>query len=133
MRIQRKNSRPFYYSLLEGMNPITIEDEWGNISETGEHETVYSDPIKMIANISPAKGEMSIRQFGEALNYDKVLVLAGKSPLEESSILWIDNLQNGEISKIDGENVPHDYIVKRIAESMNFTSIAVEKVMVSRG
>ena len=93
--------------------------------ETGEHEFVYSTPEKLLANVSPAKGESMAELFGESEDYDKVIVVSGKSPVTETSVLWIDNATETSPA------YPHDYIVKKVAESINSTSLAVKKVNVS--
>ena len=43
-------------------------------------------------------------------------------PIDENSILWVDQLDTTE---------DHDYIVKRVAKSLNVVSIAIAKVDVS--
>lgn len=96
-------------------------DEWGNT--TTEFEIIYTKPVEMKANISPARGDSTTRQFGETLDYDKVIVFSGKNPISETSILWIDTPADGE--------TPHDYIVMKVAKSLNSTSLAVKKVTVS--
>lgn len=126
MRTLKRNKRPIWYANFDRLE--TTHDEWGN--ETG-HRVVLSDPIRMYANVSPARGESATRQFGESEDYDKVIVFAGESPVTETSVFWIDNLVGGEIPVVDGKNAPHDYIVKKVAESLNFTSLAVQKVNVS--
>lgn len=110
--------------------PVSIEDEYDNKVETGEWETVYSKPELAYGNISPAKGETTTRQFGEELGYDKVIVLADKTlPINEYSVLWVDSTP---IIEEDGKTkTPHDYIVKKMAISINSSAVAVKKVNVS--
>ncbi|MFV0552929.1 MAG: hypothetical protein ACK5L6_13565 [Anaerorhabdus sp.] len=120
MRTLKRNQLPFHYALYEGKQPIT--DEWGN--QTGEYEIIHSTPVKAFANISPAIGESESRQFGENLSYDKVIVFAENLPIDEFSILWVDT---------DDTSQAHDYVVKKVAKSLNSTSIAIEKVVVSNG
>ena len=43
-------------------------------------------------------------------------------PIEESSILWIDNLDTEK---------PHDYIVRKVAKGLNSIMYAVRKVNIS--
>lgn len=131
VRTQNRNKTPIWYANFDGMKPITVIDEYGNTLETGESAISYTDPIKLFANVSPARGESASRQFGEFEDYDKVIVFAGKSPVTETSVFWIDNLDGGEIPQIDGANIPHDYIVRKVAQSLNSTSLAVQKVNVS--
>lgn len=58
-------------------------------------------------------------------------------PIDEYTVLWVDTVptvdedgvlavnENGEIL------TPHDYIVKKVAKSLNSVSIAISKVNVS--
>ena len=58
-------------------------------------------------------------------------------PIDEYSILWIDTMPelnaDGSLA-VDSEGkvkTPHDYIVKKVAKSLNSVSYAVSKVSVS--
>ena len=133
MRTLRRNKQTLWYALYSGKTEII--DEYGN--RTGQFTVHYGKPVKTEANISPASGETSIAQFGENERYDKVLVFAGVDvPIDEYSILWIDSAPlmdaNGELQKeADGDVItPHDYLVKRVAKSLNSTAYAVNKVNV---
>lgn len=128
MRTLERNKIKFFYSLYAGREEIV--DEYGN--KTGEYEVKYFPPKQFLANISTSKGETQIQQFGGSEDYDRVLVLDLKSPLiDEYSILWIDTLP---IINDDGfTKTPHDYVVKKVAKSLNSVSIAVSKVKVDIG
>ena len=125
MRCLVRNKRKFYYASYIGEKPII--DEHGN--KTGEYEVSHSNPVECYGNVSAARGEMQTRQFGESESYDKVIVLDDISaPVDEHSILWVDTLPH---SNEDGTtNTPHDYVVKRVARSLNGVSIAIKKVSV---
>ena len=119
LRTLERNKQVIYYALYEDKEPVL--DEYGN--ETGEYEILYSSPTALRINVSAARGESSTRPFGNTENYDKVLMTDDLSiPITETSILWIDSLDTEK---------PHDYIVKKIAKSLNSVSIAVSKVSVS--
>ena len=123
----RINQVPIWYAHYESKVPLM--DEYGN--ETGEFETKYSNPVRMLANLSPARGEYDVQQFGNLGQYDKVM-LVSDSRITESDILWIDSLSNGYIPvDPDGEHVMHDYIVTKIARSLNSVAIAVRRVNIS--
>ena len=124
MRGLTRNKTAFYYALYTGQTEII--DEYGNV--TGEYSVQYSDPIRSRGNVSAAQGEMQTRQFGESEAYDKIIVLDDpKCPIDEYSILWVDTLP--ELT--DGvTTTPHDYIVKKVARSLNSASIAISKVAV---
>lgn len=129
-----RNKVTFFYSLYEGREPIT--DEYGNV--TGEYDVKHGKPIKGSANISAAKGETQTRQFGESESYDKVIVMDNEiPPIDEYSVLWVDTVpqldKDGSLAKDENGEVitPHDYIVKKVAKSLNNVSIAISKVSVS--
>lgn len=134
MRCMERNKTGFYYALYSERVPIV--DEYGN--DTGEYDVKHGKPVKSSANISAARGETQTRQFGENVTYDKVIVIDDTaSPIDEYSILWIDTIPqldtNGELAvNEDGKVItPHDYIVKKVAKSLNSVSYAVSKVSVS--
>jgi len=119
MRRQKRNQQNLYYALFVKKKPIA--DDYGN--QSGEFDTIYSEPVDCKANISPAKGESESAVFGNAIDYDKVIIpKCTDVPIDESSVLWIDNLDTDK---------PHDYVVVRIAKSLNELVIAIKKVNVS--
>lgn len=124
MRCAMRNKTSFYYALYIGQTEII--DEYGNV--TGEYSVQYSNPIKILGNVSAAQGETQSRQFGESETYDKVIVLDDpNTPIDEYSILWVDTRPE----LVDGvTTTPHDYIVKKVARSLNSVSIAISKVAV---
>ena len=62
---------------------------------------------------------------------------ADAPPIDEYTILWIDSVPevdgNGElaVNKKGDVLTPHDYIVKKVARSLNSVSVAISKVKVS--
>ena len=127
---------------------LFIVDEYGNI--TGEILNRYSDPIEMTANISPATGSAQEETFGQLDNYDKVIVTTDLNcPINEQSVLFIDmepeftEVSVNTVSDADSTVLGNDeeestyrlpkfnYIVRRVAKSLNSVSIAVSKVRVS--
>lgn len=131
-----RNKQPFWYALYTGTE--MGYDEYGN--QNSAYPT-YGNPVQAEANISPAKGDVVARQFGDDDNYDKVIVTGDRDiPIDEYAVLWIDStpeLDDGGALKVnaDGEIVtPWDYIVRKIGRGLpNFgsTAIAVSKVNVS--
>ena len=95
----------------------------------------------MSANISPAKGSVIARQFGDDDQYDKVIVTGDRdTPIDEYAVLWIDVEpeldENGALKvNADGEIVtPWDYIVRKVGRGLpNFgsTVIGISKVTVA--
>ena len=126
MRCLTRNKSKFYYASYIGETE-TI-DENGNA--TGEYEVSYRKPVKIFGNVSAAQGEMQSRQFGESESYDKVIVLNDRNaPIDEHSILWVDTLPH--LNEDGSTDTPHDYVVRRVARSLNGVSIAIGKVDVS--
>lgn len=126
MRSLIRNQVVFHYAPYIEKRELT--DEYGNLS--GEFELIYGEPVKVLGNISAAQGETQTRQFGESEIYDKVIVLDNpKIPIDEYSILWVD--REPMRSKGGTKKVAHDYVVKKIARSLNSVSIAVSKVNVN--
>lgn len=134
MKCMDRNKTKFYYSLYERKEPVV--DEYGN--ETGEHNVIHGKPQAFTANISAAKGETTTRQFGESESYDKVIVMDNDAPpIDEYSVLWVDTVplldEDGALAKNEEGEIltPYDYIVKKVAKSLNGVSIAISKVTVS--
>ena len=125
MRCLARNKTAFYYALYEGQTEII--DEYGNA--TGEYTVRYGNPMRVHGNISAAQGEMQTRQFGDSESYDRVIVFDDPDTLiDEYAVLWVDS---PPVLKGDGStDTPHDYIVKRVARSINSVSIAISKVRV---
>ena len=121
MRTQVINRTPFYYALYSGKTAKTDEEGF----YTGEDDPEYGEPVLYRrGNISPATGMSNTEQFGNLENYDKVIVTSDMScPIDENTVLWIDETDTSK---------PHDYIVKRVAKSINGISIAVSKVKVEK-
>lgn len=124
MKCMERNKTEFYYALFAKYEPG--KDEYGN--ESGEPRIIYSDPVLAKANISPATGDSQIEQFGKDLKYDKVIVLDDiKCPIDENTVLFVDKFPDRDKEG----NLLYDYIVKKIAKSLNSVSIAISKVNVS--
>ena len=95
--------------------------------ETGQMSVKYKDAVKMLANISPASGAAQVEQFGQFVSYDKVIVTDDMScPISEDTVLFVD-----KEPEYAGEKPLYDYVVKRVAKSLNSISIAISKVNVS--
>lgn len=126
MRCLERNKTAFYFALF--VRGDSSFDSSGY--RTGETIKIYGKPVKCRANISPATGETIAQQFGGNESYDKVIVLDNTSiPIDEYSILWVDVKP---VIKPDGTtDTPHDYIVKKIAKSLNSVSVAISKVNVN--
>lgn len=142
MRCLSRNKRSFHFCLYKGTELLL--DEYGN--ETSESVVLYENAMCMSANISAATGYAQTEQFGNLDNYDKVIVTADiNCPIDENTVLFIDKRPEytevtsyQEDTSNPGTYIPkaytvprHDYVVRRVARSLNSVSIAVSKVTVS--
>lgn len=98
----------------------------------------YSKPVKVMGNISAAKGESSTRQFGDDESYDKVIVISDpNTAIDENSVLWVetepklDQQKELMLDEHGGILTPHNYIVRQVARGLGSASIAIGKVNVS--
>ena len=124
MKVMERNKSPFWYLLYEGKSPILDDD--GN--ETGESKVSYKAAVPMRANVSAASGSAQVEQFGSFVSYDKVIITDKLScPIDENTVLFIDK----EPVYADDGTPLYDYVVKRVAKSLNSISYAVSKVTVS--
>lgn len=115
---QKRNEKTFYYALFSGNTAVMKDGLY-----TGEYEVSYGTPVECRGNISASRGMSDHEVFGTGLDYDRVIVTHDMScPIDENSILWIDCTP--------ANNTPYDFIVRRVAKSLNHISIAVRRVMV---
>lgn len=128
------NKQGFWYALFD--SKAQDVDEYGQA--VGTPYNVYHSPLKYSGNISPAKGEISVEAFGNDDSYDKTVILDKDCPeIDEYSVLWIDKTpvldEDGTLAADDDGNIitPYDYIVKKVAKSINSVQLAIKKVQVS--
>lgn len=115
MKALARNKQTFYYALYEGMTEET--DEYGLY--TGAQVPTYSTPVEARMNISPANGRSALEAFGINEQYDKVFVTDDVNcPITETSVLWVDVPYTE----------PYDYVVTRIAKSLNSLVIGATQV-----
>lgn len=127
MRALLRNKVRFYYALFEGLTEKT--DAQGYY--TGEKAISYTKPIACLANISAAQGRAETLAFGDNLSYDKTIVFDIETfpPIDENSVLWVDTLP--ELEEDGSTKTPYDYIIRRVAKSLNGVSVAISKVDVN--
>lgn len=124
MKCLERNKSTFFYALYSHKEPL--KDEYGN--STTELKVFYEEPVECRANISPATGASQVEQFGSSLKYDKVIVIDDiNCPIDENTVLFVDKAP----SRDEEGNLLFDYIVKKIAKSLNSVAIAISKVEVS--
>lgn len=130
MRTMTRNRQVFWEAKLLGAE--MGQDADGNYVE----ETfTYSKPSEHNAPITAASGEAQTQLFGANEVYDKVITLnLGEDYLDIASVLWIDTPieldENGNLKKnAKGEVItPYNYVVVKVAKSLNFISVAIRKV-----
>lgn len=124
MRTLKRNQSVFHYALYEGKT----ENKDENGYSTGTYTVTYSEPIECRGNISASSGSVQIEQFGNDLQYDKVIVLDNVNvPIDENSVLWVDKA----VEHDNNGNPLFDYVVKKVAKSLNSISFAISKVKLS--
>lgn len=123
MKLMKRNLKEITY--CDYLGEVALIDENGY--ETGEKALAYSEPKTILANVSAAKGVAQTEVFGNIDSYDKVVLIDDMNcTIGENSVLFID------IAPVFIDGVPkYDYIVKRVAKSLNVISVAVSKVKVS--
>lgn len=128
MKCLRRNKRPFWYCLFDWKEEILDDD--GN--RTGEFVVHYHDPVRMTGNISVAHGEIQDELFGRNVTYDKVILLDNPDcPIAEDSVLFVDKEPDVIPGSDRRSTAGFDYIVRRVARSLNTVGYAVEKVNVT--
>jgi hypothetical protein len=144
MRALARNKQTFYYALYQGHENITDSDGY----LTGEKEVLYGEPTEYKANISPARGSADIELFGITEQYTKTIVTTDMDcPIDEMSRLWIEKNPHEGLADKDGVGLrdkfgrrlcasdagilPHDYVVVRVARSINSITIAIKEVSAS--
>lgn len=122
MKALSRNKQTLYYALYSTKTEVYDSDG----SFTGEYTLTYSTPVEVRMNISPANGHTALEQFGIATNYDKVLVTDDMTcPIAEDTVLWI-----GIEPTVNGATNPHNFIVNRVAKSLNSIVYGVTEVSV---
>ena len=126
MKTLARNKQTLYYCLYSSTERQYDSDN----NETGELKVVYGPAVKMEANISAASGSAQVEMFGSDVSYDRVIVTDDVNcPIDENAVLFID-----KTPEFTDEAVPtplYNYVVSRVARSLNSVSIAISKVNVS--
>ncbi len=119
MRALERNKRVLYYALYKGKTALT--DEYGNM--TGEYAVQYSPPVQMDMNVSAARGTTELEQFGVDVPYTHTTCTCDMDcPIQEDTIIWFN---------ADPESDPHNYVVVKVAKSINSIVYALREVNVS--
>lgn len=119
LRSLNRNKQYFYHA--HKLNPTHIKDEQGNY--TPELAPSYSEPILKHMNVSTPTGEEIVQAFGNMTDYSRVICTTEIDwVVKEGDILWLDH-------KVTESN---DYIVKKVAKSLNSFLVAIKEVNISK-
>lgn len=121
MRCLSRNKQTIYYAQRTG--ETVARDADGYV--TGERPAEYSEPVAVRMNVSAARGSAELDQFGAGTDYTHTLVSCDMDcPINENSILWIGRTpENG---------TPHNFVVSRVAKSLNSVTYALREVSVGK-
>ena len=122
MHTLSRNTKEIAYALYTGR----VEQQSEGVY-TGEWETQYSSPVYTRMNLSASRGSAEYEPFGIDIPYTKIMVTDDMNcPIDEHSILWIEN-----VSDLKGDSTTkNDFIVLRVAKSLNHISYAIKEVSV---
>ena len=124
MKILARNTIRLYYALVD--TEEDTYDEYGNL--TGSPHLTYKDPVPARMTYGARTGGIALTAHGLEDNYDLQLMTDDMScPINENSVLFVDSSPSYDA----GGNPQYDYIVKKVAPSINSISIAIAKVKVS--
>lgn len=123
MRTLDYNKRTFYYCLRKEREKIYDSD--GNF--TGDYAPEYVEAQAARGNISAATGSTDTEQFGIGIEYDKTIVLEGLDwDIKEDTVLFVD--VEPTYDDEDHTLPRYNYIVTRVAKSLNHTTLAIKRV-----
>lgn len=119
MRTLIRNKIKFFYATYLGVTEVMRDG-----LHTGEYQISYSEPVEYYGNISAGNGNSQSELYGLTQgDYDKLIVLEDSTiPITETTVIWLENNPQSE---------SYDYIVKRVARSLNSVTIAIKKVSTS--
>lgn len=126
MRCVKRNMKPFWYCKFEGYEAVT--DAAGY--ETGENRLKYSEPILAYGNISAGStmityGTLIMQPFGQSPRYDRVIVMEDPNfEMDGNAVLFVEK----EPSFTEDGSPENDYVVKKVARSLNGVSYAILRV-----
>ena len=108
------NKQLMYYAMFSAYTDITKDG-----MKTGDKSKTYHQAVSMWANISPSTGTAEMEPFGTDVDYDRIIVTSDMTcPINENSILWIGR----------DTTEKHNFIVRRVAKSLNSIRYAVKEV-----
>lgn len=127
MRGLLRDMSAFYYCLYLGCEEEV--DEYGG--GTGIYRPLYSEPVKILANVSSVTGQAAIHtgravleDFGILERYDRTIKTHDMAcPIDEQTVLFLE-----KEPEYDADGNPlYDYVVKRVKKTPNVIAIAASK------
>ena len=115
MQLLKRNQKQMMYKTYAGSTSMTTDSEG---FKTGEYEVSYGSLTTIYAYATPSRGEASDEMFGKDLDYDKIIYVPKDCPINEYALLWVDA----------SSSASNDYVVQKVAESLNHKAIAIKKV-----
>lgn len=132
MRLLRRNKQTVYYRNFISASPATVEDEYGNVLETGEKNKTYGEIKSVKAYVKSAIGENSAEPFGDFTSKRRTIYIEkNKADINEYSLLWIGIEPNPSESG-EPQN-PHNFTVDGISSGLDHDRILIRKVEVKIG
>lgn len=131
MRQLEREKRGIWFAEYAGKTPVI--DDYGQL--TGEYYILYGKPQLITPTVSPRAGNSWFDGFGVGVDCDRTAIIDRIGVgVTETCVLWVDVRpeldDSGELVMEDGiPKVPYDYTVKMVAESYNYTAIAMKKAM----
>ena len=135
MRALKRNKRPFWVAVYTGAEDVTDAQD----RLTGEKRLVYDVPKLAYGNISASSGStinratanVVQRAYGETVDYDRVIVMDDLDfVVNEASVVWIDPPVNPKLNNDGTFNTPYQYVITRIAKTLNVLSLTLREVTV---
>ena len=115
MHLLSRNQQLIQYMNYSGTMSATTDTDG---FYTGEYTESYTALKSVRGYLTPNKGEATEQMFGKDLDYDRILYVERSCDMNEFSLLWV----NADSS------AANDYIVSKVAESLNHKAIAIKKV-----
>ena len=124
MRSLNRNKMDFWYANYQGKEEILK-----NGKRTGQYKVLYYNPVKISENLSAARGSLDNELFGIQTDYDRTITSCNRDfDISESSVLWIE--KTPEVASDGSTDTPWDYVVVKVARSINSVTVAIRKVSV---
>jgi len=120
MRTLEINKQDMWYALCTGKTEV--QDEYGN--NTGVFKVNYGSPVYYPVNMSESRGTIGEEPFGLESTYYRTFVTTDMAcPIDIDSIIWFG---------ADPTTEPHNYVVHRVANSLNSITYEIVEVDVSK-